>query len=148
MILLPTKGAKSLPLTEHLNFPPITVNNLFKFSAQWSDLALFVGNGTKVKIPSEIKPSLATARQISENTENMFNLPNRQEKTWSWFFRLQCNEPFCPPEGCSRGPPLMEMMHHKFFAVFRPYLKNFLPGVGYPFSSHCSGVKTYRMRIL
>ena len=32
--------------------------NLFKFSAQGSDLALFVSNGTKVKIPSEIKPPL------------------------------------------------------------------------------------------
>ena len=28
----------------------------FKFSDQGSDLAPFVGNGTKVKIPSEIKP--------------------------------------------------------------------------------------------
>ena len=30
----------------------------FKFSAQVSDLPFFVGNGTKVKIPSEIKPPL------------------------------------------------------------------------------------------
>ena len=30
----------------------------FKFSAQESDLAHFVGNGTKAKIPSEIKPPL------------------------------------------------------------------------------------------
>ena len=30
----------------------------FKFSAQENDLAPFVGNGTKVKIPSEIKPPL------------------------------------------------------------------------------------------
>jgi hypothetical protein len=30
----------------------------FKFSAQGSDLAPFVGNGIKVKIPSEIKPPL------------------------------------------------------------------------------------------
>ena len=30
----------------------------FKFSAHQSDLASFVGNGTKVKIPSEIKPPL------------------------------------------------------------------------------------------
>ena len=29
---------------------------IFKFSAQNSDLAPFVANGTKVKIPSEIKP--------------------------------------------------------------------------------------------
>ena len=32
----------------------------FKFSAQEGDLALFVGNGTKVKIPSEIKALLGT----------------------------------------------------------------------------------------
>jgi hypothetical protein len=30
----------------------------FKFSVQGSDLAPFVGNGTKVKIPSEINPIL------------------------------------------------------------------------------------------
>ena len=30
----------------------------FKYSAQKSDLARFVGNGTKVKIPSEIRPPL------------------------------------------------------------------------------------------
>ena len=29
-----------------------------KFSAQGSNLAPFVGNGTKIKIPSEIKPPL------------------------------------------------------------------------------------------
>ena len=29
-----------------------------KFSAQWSDLAPLVGNRTKFKIPSEIKPPL------------------------------------------------------------------------------------------
>ena len=30
----------------------------FKFSAQESDFAPFVGNGTKAKIPSETKPPL------------------------------------------------------------------------------------------
>ena len=34
------------------NFPSITVVNLFKFSVQESDLAPFIDNGTKVKIPS------------------------------------------------------------------------------------------------
>ena len=34
------------------------MNNLFKFSAQGMDLATFIGNGTKVKILSEIKPPL------------------------------------------------------------------------------------------
>ena len=34
------------------------VNNLFKFSAQESVLAPFIENGTKFKMPSEIKPPL------------------------------------------------------------------------------------------
>ena len=58
LVPLPTKGVKSLFLTENLNVLPITVNNLFKFSARKSDLAPFVGNGTKVKTSSEIKPPL------------------------------------------------------------------------------------------
>ena len=58
MVPLPTKGVKSLPWAENLNFPPFTVNNLIKFSAQGRDLAPFFDNGTKVKIPSEIKPPL------------------------------------------------------------------------------------------
>ena len=49
MFPLSSKGAKKL------NFTPITVSNLFKFCAQESDLANFE---TKVKIPSEIKPTL------------------------------------------------------------------------------------------
>ena len=32
----------------------------FEFSAQGQELAPFVGNVTKVKIPSEIKPPLST----------------------------------------------------------------------------------------
>ena len=55
---LPTKVAKSLPWAEYLIFPPIAVNNLFKFSAQGSNLTPFIGNGTKFQIPSEIKPPL------------------------------------------------------------------------------------------
>ena len=34
------------------------IGRKFKFSVMESDLALFVGNGTKVKIPSKIKPPL------------------------------------------------------------------------------------------
>ena len=58
LVTLPSKGAKSFPLTENSNFPPSSINNLLKFSAQGRDLAYFVGNGSKVKIPSEIKPPL------------------------------------------------------------------------------------------
>ena len=56
--LPPTKGAKWIPWAENLNFPPIKVNNLLKFSAQGSDFEPFISNGTKVKIPSAIKPPL------------------------------------------------------------------------------------------
>ena len=57
LVPLPKKGAKSLSCAENLNFPPMTVDSLDKFSAQESDMAI-VGNGTKVKIPSEIKPPI------------------------------------------------------------------------------------------
>ena len=40
------------------------MNNLFKFSAQKSDWAPFVGNKTKIKIPSEIKPPLPLKKGI------------------------------------------------------------------------------------
>ena len=47
---------KKVPnLSPEQRFPPFTVNYLVKFSAQGRDLAPFFGNGTKVKIPSEIK---------------------------------------------------------------------------------------------
>jgi hypothetical protein len=57
---LPTKGAKSLSLAEKFEFPAhiSMYNNIFKFSAQEIDLAPFVGNGAKFKIPFEIKPLL------------------------------------------------------------------------------------------
>jgi hypothetical protein len=38
----------------------------FKFSAQGRDLAHFVGNGTKIKILSEIKPPLERPRGLEE----------------------------------------------------------------------------------
>ena len=59
LVALPKKGAKSCPWAESLNFPPFTVNNLYKFLTQGQDLASFLGNGNKVKIPFEIKPSLS-----------------------------------------------------------------------------------------
>ena len=42
-----------------------------KFTAQGSDLAPFVGNGTKIKIPSEIKPPLQKELRLigSKNIE-------------------------------------------------------------------------------
>ena len=55
LVQLPTKGAKLISRAENLNklFP--VMGGKFKFPAQESDLAPFVGNGTKFKIPSEIK---------------------------------------------------------------------------------------------
>ena len=60
------------PLSKNFEFPPIS--NLFKFSAQGHGLDNFVGNGTKVKIPSEIKPHLPckTFPQLPRN--NYFSL--------------------------------------------------------------------------
>ena len=54
-VLLPNKGAKSLPSVENSNFLPFLEENLIKFSAQVIDLAPFVVKGTKDKIPPEIK---------------------------------------------------------------------------------------------
>ena len=48
VVPLPIKGAKL----------QIKLFIEFKFSAQESDLAPFIGNGTKIKIPSEMKPPL------------------------------------------------------------------------------------------
>ena len=47
-----------IPWAEGLNLPPITVNNFFICSVQGSNLAPFIGNGTKVKIPLEINSPL------------------------------------------------------------------------------------------
>ena len=64
LVPLPAKGAKSLSWAEHLN----------KFSAQESDLTPFVGNETKVKIPSEIKPPLDAITAWPHNGHLLFYL--------------------------------------------------------------------------
>ena len=46
------------PEQKIFNFLPITIKNLFKFSAQGSDLVPFIANETKAKVPSDIKPPL------------------------------------------------------------------------------------------
>ena len=56
--LLPKKVAILFPWVEKLNNLFTAQCRKFKFSAQEKDLAPFVSNVTKVKIPSEIKPSL------------------------------------------------------------------------------------------
>ena len=58
LVPLPIKVAKSIPRAENLNKLFIVMDGKLKFSVQGSNLAPFVGNGTKIKIPSEIKPPL------------------------------------------------------------------------------------------
>ena len=61
---LARKGTKPLTWAENSNrlFPDM--GRTFKFSAQESDLASFVGNGSKDKTSSEIKLALLTTRAI------------------------------------------------------------------------------------
>ena len=58
LVPLAIKGAKSLPWEENSNKLFTVMGTKFKFSAHGSDLAPFVGKGTKFKIPFEIKPPL------------------------------------------------------------------------------------------
>ena len=58
---LPKKGAKSLPWPTKFLILSIKEN---KQLTQKSTLARFIGNGTKVKLPSEIKPTLVSALGI------------------------------------------------------------------------------------
>ena len=94
MVPLPIKGAKLLPWAENLNKLFTVLCGKFKFSAQGSDLAPFVGNGTKFKIPSEIKPPLVWPEKL----ETLSCLPSLHRghfqfrssefecatKIWSW----------------------------------------------------------------
>jgi hypothetical protein len=53
------KYSKSLSWAENLNFPPKTVNNLFKFSAQDSDLEYLCWQWKNSPVSSDLKPPLA-----------------------------------------------------------------------------------------
>jgi hypothetical protein len=55
----------------------------FEFSAQGSDLALFVGNETKVKIPSEINPPLSVQPNLQLGISG--NLSEHFHGFLSWF---------------------------------------------------------------
>ena len=59
-----------MAFSEYMNFIE------FKFSAQKSALAPFIGNGTKVKIPSEMKPPLK-----GDNNKNHFIM---RLSSWCW----------------------------------------------------------------
>ena len=52
------KCSKSLSWAENLNFPPKTVNNLFKFSAQDSDLEYLCWQWKNYPVSSDLKPPL------------------------------------------------------------------------------------------
>ena len=71
----------------------MTVTNLFKFSAQESNLVPFIGNGAKVKIRSEIKPPFEeTGRPGKEhkrsvNFKRTFWCHRLDQKTNEIFFK-------------------------------------------------------------
>ena len=52
------KYSKSLSWAEHLNFPPKTVNNLLKFSAQDSDLEYLFWQRKNPPVSSDLKPPI------------------------------------------------------------------------------------------
>ena len=55
---LQNKYSKSLSWAKNLNFPPKTVNNLFKFSAQDSDFEYLCWRGKNFLVSSDLKPPL------------------------------------------------------------------------------------------
>ena len=63
------------------------MNNLFKVSAQRMYLALFIGNGIKVKIPSEIKPPLV----LTGGKQNKLNYLIIFISDPDWTILLFCN---------------------------------------------------------
>ena len=57
-LLLQDKYSKLLSWAENLNFPPKTINNLFKFSAQDSDLKYLSWRSKNSPVSSDSKPPL------------------------------------------------------------------------------------------
>ena len=58
------KYSKSLSWEKNLNFPPKTVNNLFKFSAQDSDLEYLFWRSKNSPVSSDLKPPLVADEYI------------------------------------------------------------------------------------
>ena len=58
LVPLPTKFSKLLSWAKNLNRLFTTMGEKMKFCAQKSDMAPYVGNGTRIKIPFEIKQPL------------------------------------------------------------------------------------------
>ena len=65
-LLLQNIYSKSLSWAENLNFPPKTVNNLFKFSAQDSDLEYLIWQRKNAPVSSDLKPPLANLPETSQ----------------------------------------------------------------------------------
>jgi hypothetical protein len=63
------KYSKSLSSAENLNFPPKTVNNLFKFSAQDSDLEYLFWQRKNSSVSSELKPSLIFFKEKNQQKD-------------------------------------------------------------------------------
>jgi hypothetical protein len=60
--------SKSLSWAENLNFPPKTVNNLFKFSTQDSDLEYSFWQWKNSWVSSDLKPPLTEPSNIRHST--------------------------------------------------------------------------------
>ena len=61
---LQDKYSKSLSWAENLNFPPKSVNNLFKFSAQDCDLEYLFWRTKNPPVSSDLKPPLVKKEEI------------------------------------------------------------------------------------
>ena len=86
------KYSKSLSWAENLNFPPKTVNNLFKFSAQDSDLEYLCWRCKKSPVSSDLKPPLPLCctsgrymlsfQERGFFTESITHLANLRFQSW------------------------------------------------------------------
>ena len=71
------KYYKSLSWAENLNFPPKILNNLFKFSAQDSDLEYLFWQLKKPSVSSDIKPPLTSWLWQKNKTRTRENILNQ-----------------------------------------------------------------------
>ena len=56
LVPLPTKSAPNSPMSRKFEFPTIYSKQLIQTFCSGEKFGTFFGNGTKVKIPSQIKP--------------------------------------------------------------------------------------------
>ena len=69
------KYSKSLSWAKNLNFLPKTVNNLFKFSAQDSDLEYLCWQWKNSPVSSDLKPPLGTYSDFAEIMDFFLQIP-------------------------------------------------------------------------